>query len=287
MLKQDFVPVAIDQWYQRKQQDAEGEFYRKIASQGPRSDFNQTTQGRYICTADGKLLGFNNHRGPERIRNLMVQALESFDSATVTAEPIEEQSLDPKYVRNPPSGGLMLRVYTKVLGGYEPANDWRTAFQEAIGRDNAWFTKEEKSQLIRSIKSGGELPRVFAERLARFHLNDNTRGEPDRWTRDDIKQLNLTCDTNGVITGQVHLEKSNGQMGFVASVYGIATVSENEITQLDLVAKGDFWGQGRYTHGAPAGKFPVAFAFELADKTDPADLVVPFGGKGWLPGYYE
>jgi hypothetical protein len=44
MLKQDFVPVAIDQWYQRRQKDAEGDFYRKVAGQGPRSDFEKTTQ---------------------------------------------------------------------------------------------------------------------------------------------------------------------------------------------------------------------------------------------------
>ena len=39
MLKNDFVPVAIDQWYQRQQQDNEGEFYRKVAGQGLRNDF--------------------------------------------------------------------------------------------------------------------------------------------------------------------------------------------------------------------------------------------------------
>ena len=45
MLKTKFVPVAIDQAYQRRQKDTEGDFYRKIAGQGPRSNFNNTTQG--------------------------------------------------------------------------------------------------------------------------------------------------------------------------------------------------------------------------------------------------
>jgi hypothetical protein len=44
-LKSRFVPVALDQAYQRRQNDAEGEFYRKIAGQGPRNDFDDTTQG--------------------------------------------------------------------------------------------------------------------------------------------------------------------------------------------------------------------------------------------------
>ena len=51
MLQDQFVPVAFDQWYQRKQEDVEGRFYQKIANQGPRNDMNLTTQGFYIPTA--------------------------------------------------------------------------------------------------------------------------------------------------------------------------------------------------------------------------------------------
>ena len=53
MLKSRFIPVAIDQAYQRRQKDAEGEFYRKIAGQSPRNNFNSTTQGFYVATASG------------------------------------------------------------------------------------------------------------------------------------------------------------------------------------------------------------------------------------------
>ena len=64
MLKSRFIPVAIDQAYQRRQKDAEGEFYRKIAGQSPRSNFNSTTQGFYVATASGKLMLYNNNRDP-------------------------------------------------------------------------------------------------------------------------------------------------------------------------------------------------------------------------------
>ena len=80
LLQTRFVPVAIDQFYQRQQKDAEGDFYRKIATQGPWKDLNGTTQGLYIATADGKLLGFNNNRGPERIRALLKQSLLHFSA---------------------------------------------------------------------------------------------------------------------------------------------------------------------------------------------------------------
>ena len=55
LLKTKFLPVALDQAYQRRQKDTEGEFYRKIASQSPRNNFNSTTQGFFVADAAGKL----------------------------------------------------------------------------------------------------------------------------------------------------------------------------------------------------------------------------------------
>ena len=66
MLQEDFVPVAIDQAYQRRQKDKEGNFYREIAGQGPRDDFQNTTQGFYAATAAGRLLFYNNNRDPDK-----------------------------------------------------------------------------------------------------------------------------------------------------------------------------------------------------------------------------
>ena len=118
MLQRDFVPVAFDQWYLRRQQDAEGEFYRKIARQGPRNDFNKTTQGFYIAEADGKLLAFNNNRGPKRIKQLMQTALAN-NQLDTSIESIDVGKLDPQYDRRVSSETTVIRVNAKVLGGYE------------------------------------------------------------------------------------------------------------------------------------------------------------------------
>ena len=36
VVNKNFVPVALVDWFQRRRQDAEGEFFRKVADQGPR-----------------------------------------------------------------------------------------------------------------------------------------------------------------------------------------------------------------------------------------------------------
>ena len=291
MLKEDFVPVAIDQFFQRKQDDAEGRFYRKIAGQGPRSDFNATTQGRYVCSADGHLFGYNNNRGPAKIRQIMIKALEEFKArAPAKAKPIEKGKVDSNWSINfsHPKIGLILRSHSKVLDGYDSKKptDWTKVFHDSVGRDNAWMNQIEKQNLVLAIEQDTAVPTAILRRIARFNFLDNTRGEPPRWTNSDIKLLELDIE-KGVMTGKVHLETRDGSRGFIAELYGHAEATENDVVRFDLLAKGDFWGTGRFTHFGPEGKFPLAIALRIADMTDPADKILPHGAKGWVAGYIE
>jgi hypothetical protein len=280
LLQTRFVPVAIDQFYQRQQKDAEGDFYRTLVAQGPWKDVTRTTQGLYIATADGKLLGFNNNRGPAKIRSLLKQSL--LDFRPVKQPPIERRSVDSRFARTPPQGGLIVHVTAKVLGGYEHTDDkWQHIFQSALSRDNLWIRKDEHEALVR-----GELPESLKRRIAQYHLVDNTRGEPTNWDGADIRKLDLRL-VGGKLTGSVELENKSGDRGYVADVLGFVETRDGRVVRLDMVAKGLYWGEGPFTLGAPKGKFPLAVAFSLASGDEEADRVPPQGSKGWLPGYIE
>lgn len=279
LLRSRFVPVAIDQAYQRRQKDNEGEFYRKIARQGPRHDFQATTQGLYVADASGAFLGFSNHRDPKRILRLLKRALADFEPRSdITA--IAPGKLDARFHPRPPRGGLVVRVRAKVLGGYEPStNRWRRIQQLAVSRDNLWITADEQAALV-----AGRFPKRLARRIARFHLVDNTRGEPPMWKDDEIRALDLRLD-KGRITGTVHLETKNGARGYQAALFGTIGYKAGRVTELSLAARGKFWGEGRYTPHAPKGRFPLAVVFELADGQDVADAIPPQGARGWVAGY--
>ena len=118
MLKEDFIPVAIDQWYTRAQKDAEGEFYQSIARQGPRKDTNATTQGLYVCDAAGKFYGSCNKRNADTLKGILRKALTTFD-ATAQTEALQQSAADPKYDRSLPEGAVVIQVNTKVLGGIQ------------------------------------------------------------------------------------------------------------------------------------------------------------------------
>ena len=280
MLKTRFVPVAIDQWYTRRQQDTEGEFYRKIAGQGPRNNFNSTTQGLYIADPSGKLIAFNNNRGPERIRGLLNKALA--DYVPPNSEPLVRATTDAKYKTLLPAGGIVVRVGAQVTGGYLPTDDhWQKIFQNATARDNLWITANEQQTLKK-----GTVPKALQQRIARFHLVDNTRGEPPTWTLAEIRALEMSI-VDGEISGRVHLETDDHARGYEATLRGTITWKGSSIAKLDLLADGQFWGAGTFTLKPPEGKFPLVIAFRLADGTDTADSIPPHSSRGWLDGYLD
>lgn len=279
-LKTDFIPVAIDQAYQRRQKDTEGEFYRLIASQSPRNNFQSTTQGLYVAAPDGHFLGFTNNRDPRRVFNLLSESLESFRKTDRIYDKLEVKSVDVRYNPDPPEGGLILRVQAKVLDGYEAgASSRQKIFQEAVSRDNLWVTAGEKEALI-----NGSFPEILAKRIARFHLVDNTRGEPPMWKNHEIQSLRINMQ-NGVISGHFHLKTRDGERYFSGELSGLIEAEKDSISSLNIAAFGRFFGDGPYTGNAPAGEFTLAVSLTLADGSDVADSIPPQGSRGWVDGY--
>ncbi len=279
MLQEDFVPVAFDQWYHRRKQDTDGEFYRRIATQGPRSDFGQTTQGFYIASAGGELIHYNNNRGPQRIRGLMQNTL-GLDNYWI-AKPITDDAIDRQFDRSIPDGAIVVQVNAKVLGGYaDPVNEYEQFMQAAIGCDNMWIMPVEARQLV-----GGSFTESLVQRIARFHLIDNTRGEPPMWRADEVTRAEISLNDDGTLHGRITLSIADGSRSYDAWLFGKLEVTEGRLTRFDIVVRGEFTGEGRWTRGAPDDPFPFAVAFRLADENDIAFSVCPQACKGHHPEY--
>ena len=99
----------------------------------------------------------------------------------------------------------MVRVRAKITGGYEsPRDRHQEFFQAARSWDNLWITAAEHQALV-----VGEFPQSLVVRMARFHLVDNTRGEPPMWEPEDVQTAEVTMD-QGVVTGRVALRTTGG-----------------------------------------------------------------------------
>jgi hypothetical protein len=277
VLSEKFVPVAVDQHIHRQRKDKEGELFAQVLKQAGRG-LGGYSQGVYLFTADARLLAFANTADAAGVRRLTEAALKKFDPKALPLVPkAEAVSVFPA----PPEGGLVVDVNVKVLGGYDPKDPKTKRFRESIGRDHLWLRRDEAEALAK-----GTLPESVVRRIARYHLVDNTRGEPPMWRPDEIKKLDVAL-RDGRLSGTIHLETKSKDRGFEAEVLGVLETKDGRVTRLDLVVKGVFWGEGSFTRGAPPGRYPLAVAFKLAEVDRAIDRVPPQGTRGNVKGYLQ
>jgi hypothetical protein len=303
MAKEDYVPVAADDWYQRRRDDAEGQFFRAVADQGPRKGAGGSTrQGVYCLTADGKLLAYRNHHDPDVMRDVLKQGLAEWKKLPEArrkpgaVEVPDAGKADARYARTPPPGGLIVTVQTRILdrdgkGGYRKgACEFDGGDQAA--RDHLWLTADEwKSLVPADAKAGQQLPvpDAVAERIVRFHLIDNTRGEPPMWRKGDVRSRKMTLTVEEATPAAVRLrldgeallatgdDPSKAERGFDVRLLGYLRYDREKkaLDRFDGLAVGDHWGQGPFTRGARPGRTPLGVAFTLSDGTSPGDRVPP------------
>src|SRR5262245_25405064 len=123
MAKEDYVPVTGDDWYERRREDDEGKFFRKMADQGPRKgEGGSTRQGIYCLTADGKLLTYKNAgQNPEVMRETLRRGLAEWrklpaDQRRPGAVAVSDAgATDKHYDRRRPQGALVVNVFTRIL----------------------------------------------------------------------------------------------------------------------------------------------------------------------------
>ena len=309
MAQKNFVPVAADDWYQRRRQDDEGEFFRKVADQGPRKGAGGgTRQGIYVFSAGGILLGYRNHQDPDVMRKFLVDSLTAWqklpakDRIPRAVQVGEVSKVDRQYHRELPKGGVVVNVYTRILDrksdGEVCAGTCKFPGGDRPAHDHLWLLPEDLQSLMPAAAKVGDriaLPKNLTQRVLRFHLIDNTRGEPPFWQRDHVRQGELfavvekragdamTLKLEGRCLLATSAEGAKADRGYEARLLGSVQIdlAAKKLERFDLVAFGDHWGQGTYTGGARPGRTPLGVVFELSNGKAAADRVPPQAAREW------
>jgi hypothetical protein len=307
MATEDYVSVAADDWYQRRREDAEGRFFRSVADQGPRrGEGGSTRQGIYCFTADGKLLAYKNAgQLPEVMRETLRQGLQAWRELPAerrqpgAVRVASLRQVDPEFARVPPPDGLIINVTTRILDhqqGVLCRGSCGSEGGEKAARDHLWLTEAEWKSLVPAHPRRGDrfpLPATIAERILRFHLIDNTRGEPPMWRRDEIRTRELSLTVAEATPAIVRLRldgkallattatASRADRGFDVCLLGYLRYDrvKEAFDRFDVVAVGDHWGEGPFTRGARPGRMPLGIAFELTSGKSGADRVPPQGAR--------
>ena len=166
----------------------------------------------------------------------------------------------------------------------------RNNYPDDSNIDYVWFKKDEMLALIPDEPKEGQLfplPKLFAERLARFNLIDSVRGETSPYDENQIKLedvglkvMKVSPETiKFVIYGRSKAKrpptnetnpftgnKIDEEMG-TELVWSGAVVFDREqqrFTRFDLLAAGKRWGGSTYNfRDNDPGPQPIGFAFQL------------------------
>ena len=310
MCKTDFVPVCTDDWYTRRRKDDEGTFFMKVSDQTVRKGTDGTRQGMYLFTADGELLRYaNSGQDAAFSKKLFREAKREFDKLPLARTKPEALTIpplgkpDPQYARALPEGGLALRVNARILEN--KGADWLKGTCKFTGgdkssRDFLWLLPAEVKSLAPAKTDVGhiyEVPFVVARRIARFHLVDNTRGEPSFWHLAQVRtsrhtltvvkstpeEIELRWDGEALMSTKPEAEKS--EYGYDVKLRGTLKYNpaKGTFTSWEMVALGDHWGEAGFTRdgGARPGRTPLGIAFGLADPTKPGERIAPEGARDW------
>jgi hypothetical protein len=314
ILKENFIPVVGDDWYQRRRKDAVGTYFRGIVDQTWKAgkwepNGGDNRQGVYCFTPSGKMLTEMKNVGsqPGELRRVLQLGLDAWkrlspeERKTAATADGKEISFDAAYHRPVPAGALVLRQYQRGLkrdpDGACSIQDFK--FHEApvwSQRDRAWILQDEWKKLVPADPKPGatvEFPAVFKNRLLRFHFVEALVGEPGTWSLDQVRSapFKLTVESatasairmtlEGTVLLSTEPDPKKSRCGLEGKLVGALNYdcAKGAFDRFDLVLMADCWG-ALNAHNAESrpGRNPVGFAFELGTGAD-ADRVPPQGAR--------
>lgn len=251
-----------------------------LRQQMAHEDLESTAQGLYIIGADGRCYGWMNSHESTEVKAFLEHGLDLFAKYPPNKIQIQPAVLAQRFSSAPYPSTLVVRVFSRIRP--VPANSDDT--NNSVGRDHLWILAEEAKQIAAHTgQAQFSLPSSLVARLVRYHLIDNVRGEPDAWNPDEVKRALFTArmvaDSGAVKTYEFHGDfaqrTSDNGRGIEGAIDGRFEISksENRASHFRAFAKAIAWGSGRYTQGAPAGRFGMVFA--LIDVNDTISKVVP------------
>lgn len=297
-----FVPVADEVGRLQRGKDAECRLFQEFAEQGHyagRTQPSNTRQGIYAVTPGGRFLASVNTTRANAMVRMLEQALARWqellpEERGLSAERARDIAAIRRWEDSYPEDGLVLRVHSRDLPDAKPTRRWH---RDASNRDYAWFREGEARQLFAAeVKVGAEhqVPRPLVERIVRFHLVDNVRGQTSAVRKEHLRRAELASEVTAVDGARVTIElrgRSRSdhkgrwpvrnfrdrdrppevEIGVETALLGRAVydLDAQRFTTFEMVALGTRWGGTQFnSRGEDLEPSPIGFSLTLADGSE-------------------
>ena len=196
----DFVCAVDEVWRLQRGTDAESKHFQQMANQGHYGGGGGTRQGIYVLTADGTFLASSNHLSADKALSTFAAGLEAWKRTTKAQRTLPADWTLPRkrWEDSLPPDALILRSWNADLG--------EGAQRERLNRDHVWFTREEARGWLPAKPAQGDehvVSQGITERLARFHLVDNVRGQTLPFAPQDVTGSRIVTHVTAVRDDEV------------------------------------------------------------------------------------
>jgi hypothetical protein len=287
-LRKNFVVGVGNTHELQNQKMPAGKWFMEVARRiNPRVNNGITAQGFYVVAADGTAYGFNNNRSPDRVLSFLEKGREQFAQSPPKPVEIPAELINARFTNAPDPSIATLRVFSRI----RPLPAGCDVSNANVARDHLWVYPEE----VDAILAGGEFPKTLAYRMARYHLVDNIRGEPNMWSLKEVKTATFKATakkgTGAVRTfalqGDYDMATSDAARGLKGTMEGEIVIdpATKKVVRFRAYGEAEAWGRGEYTPNPPPGRFKMVFA--IVDVADEIARTTPPQAAAYWDGDYR
>lgn len=188
----DFVCVADEVWRLQRGADHDAVFFQQAVNDGQRISDGGTRQGFWVLSPGGQSLAYANSRNPEQVLAVLTAGRAAWEALPAEQRRLPDgAALEPahRWEWSAPADGLQLDRISREL----PFDGLHGPRSERWNRDRAWFSRDEVDGMLPPDPQPGQqfaLP-LLAQRLARFHLTDDVRGQSIPYAPAEVQRAEL------------------------------------------------------------------------------------------------
>ncbi|MFL3015107.1 MAG: hypothetical protein ACJZ2B_04835 [Candidatus Neomarinimicrobiota bacterium] len=185
--------------------------FQKMANEGHYRRVGGTRQGIYVCSPSGRLLSSINSLNPDAVLESVMTGLDKWKSLPRSERYLPDgftPSVSHRWENSYPENGLVLEGTKADLLSDPPKFSDRG---DRWNMDHIWFNEDEAHLWLpkeHAIGENHQCPKIIKDRLFRFHLVDNVRGQTLPFAPEEIKVANLSTKITGLNRKEIIIEIS-------------------------------------------------------------------------------